>query len=114
MAALLHDVGLVVVAAIAPESLKAIDGPPEGRFERERAAFGATHADIGAHLLDLWGLPLPIVEAVHLHHTPEDIPPTDAWVAAVAHVADAVVRNEEPNARLVAAYNIDRASVTLP
>ena len=30
----------------------------------------ATHAEVGAYLLDLWGLPAPLVEAVALHHQP--------------------------------------------
>ncbi len=33
-------------------------------FECERRATGATHAEIGAYLLGLWGLPYSIVEAV--------------------------------------------------
>ena len=32
--------------------------------------FGATHGDLGACLLGIWGLPMPIVEAVALHHFP--------------------------------------------
>ena len=38
--------------------------------EAEQQIFGATHADIGAYLLGLWGLPVSIVEGVALHHTP--------------------------------------------
>jgi HD-like signal output (HDOD) protein len=36
---------------------------------------GATHAQVGAYLLGLWGLPYPVVEAVALHHTPAAITP---------------------------------------
>ena len=32
---------------------------------------GATHAEVGAYLLGLWGLPFQIVEAVANHHAPE-------------------------------------------
>jgi hypothetical protein len=39
----------------------------------ERAATGATHAEIGAYLLGLWGVPYPIVEAVAMHHSPAAI-----------------------------------------
>jgi HD-like signal output (HDOD) protein len=38
-------------------------------FECEKQIIGATHAEIGAYLLGLWGLPYPIVEAVAMHHT---------------------------------------------
>ena len=105
-AALLHDVGLVAIAAMAPERLADLGPAEHGRADRERAALGATHAEIGAHLLDLWGLPLPIVEAVHTHHTPEAIPRAHARIAALAHVADALVSGEEPSAEVVAAYGL--------
>lgn len=39
-------------------------------IECERRTTGATHAQIGAYLLGLWGLPYSIVEAVALHHAP--------------------------------------------
>ena len=42
-------------------------------LECERRMTGATHAEIGAYLLGLWGLPYPIVEAVALHHAPTTV-----------------------------------------
>src|SRR6202012_2675583 len=44
-------------------------------LECERRITGATHAEIGAYLLGLWGLPYAIVEAVALHHTPTAVKP---------------------------------------
>jgi hypothetical protein len=41
--------------------------------EAETRVLGASHAEVGAYLLGLWGLPYPIVEAVARHHTPEDV-----------------------------------------
>ena len=32
-----------------------------------------SHAEIGAYLLEQWGLTYPVVEAVAYHHTPERI-----------------------------------------
>jgi HD-like signal output (HDOD) protein len=104
--ALLCDVGLAALAAMAPDLARAIDAVPAERLERERAAFGATHAEIGAHLLDLWGLPPSIVEAVALHHTPDVIPSSHARTAAIVHVADALVDGEEPSPALVASYDL--------
>ena len=34
---------------------------------------GVTHAEIGAYLLGIWGLPYSIVEAVAHHHTPRRV-----------------------------------------
>lgn len=42
--------------------------------DRERAEFGATHAELGATLLGLWGFSDPVVEAVLLHHQPGRFP----------------------------------------
>jgi putative nucleotidyltransferase with HDIG domain len=104
--ALLHDVGLIALWAIAPEGLADIPADPSERLEAERRAFGATHAEIGAHLLDLWGLPLPIVEAVHAHHTPDAIPRAHARVAAITYLANALVNGAEPSPAIVEAYGL--------
>jgi hypothetical protein len=40
--------------------------------EAEREALGCTHAEVGAYLLGLWGLPDPIRLAVAFHHRPSD------------------------------------------
>jgi HD-like signal output (HDOD) protein len=73
-AALVHDVGILVLAARTPDYLASVlaQAEDEGRplFEVEQEARGFTHADVGAHLLSLWGLPEPIVEAVAQHHRP--------------------------------------------
>ena len=39
-------------------------------WEAESAALGVTHAELGASLLGIWGLPAAMVEAVALHHLP--------------------------------------------
>ena len=37
----------------------------------ETRIIGASHAEVGAYLLGLWGLPYPVIEAVAHHHEPE-------------------------------------------
>jgi HD-like signal output (HDOD) protein len=37
----------------------------------EKQIFAADHADVGGYLLGLWGLPVPVVEAIALHHRPD-------------------------------------------
>jgi HD-like signal output (HDOD) protein/CheY-like chemotaxis protein len=71
MAGILHDVGKLVLAAHEPEYL---EQAYEHAFaqnlmlhEAERELRGATHGEIGAFLLALWGLPLDVVEAAALH-----------------------------------------------
>lgn len=73
-AGLLHDVGkLVLVSACKAQYtdlLKKGHDHPTTILEMEQETFGCTHAEIGAYLLGLWGLPDPVVEAVAWHHTP--------------------------------------------
>lgn len=42
--------------------------------EAEYKVLGVSHAEVGAYLLGLWGLPWPSVEAVAHHHRPERLP----------------------------------------
>jgi HD-like signal output (HDOD) protein len=103
-AALLHGVGLLALVAADPGlvdlSRRVCDG-------RKIDPVGVSSAEMGAYLLDLWGLPKHIVEAVLLHDAPEAIAPKGAVVAALTHVADALVKGQEPNAGVVAAYSLD-------
>jgi putative nucleotidyltransferase with HDIG domain len=75
--ALLHDVGKLVIAERAPDHFaRAISGArEEGRplFMVEEELIGVSHAEVGAYLLSLWGLPYPVVEAVAHHHHPERV-----------------------------------------
>ncbi|HEX3397842.1 MAG TPA: response regulator [Steroidobacteraceae bacterium] len=79
LAGLLHDIGYWILVQECPKDLaKALElARAEGLplLECERRVTGATHAEIGAYLLGLWGLPYAIVEAVALHHTPTAVTP---------------------------------------
>jgi putative nucleotidyltransferase with HDIG domain len=74
VAAMLHDIGKVMLASSLPELYKeAMDlatARQLPRVEAERETFGVSHSEVGAYLLGLWGLPVTIVEAVALHHEP--------------------------------------------
>jgi HD-like signal output (HDOD) protein len=77
LAGLLHDIGYWVLVQECPGELaRALEMSRNQHlplFECERLTTGATHAEIGAYLLGLWGLPYSIVEAVALHHSPSAI-----------------------------------------
>jgi len=77
-AGLLHDVGLLVLSAKMPAELdKAYDlakSERMGLFDAERETFQASHAQAGGYLLELWGLPDPITEAVTFHDLPSRSP----------------------------------------
>ena len=92
LAGLLHDVGQLVLLSGMPEEYAAIVAKAKREnvpvWEVEEQAFSATHADVGAYLLALWGLPNPIIEAVALHHQPAHCTSTLLSRTAVIHCAD--------------------------
>jgi HD-like signal output (HDOD) protein len=68
--------------------------------QAERAEYGVTHAEIGAYLLGLWGLPYPIVEAVAHHHEPRRVAQRGLDVLCAVHVADELIHEAEPERSL--------------
>lgn len=56
---------------------------------------GPHYAEAGAYLLGLWGLPMPIVEAVAYHRRPGRMRASGFWVTGAVHVASALVLEEE-------------------
>ncbi len=73
-AALLHDVGKIVMARFLPDALgEVVDVVRrEGlaMYDAERKVIGLAHPALGAWVLGKWGLPAPVVEAVEFHHHP--------------------------------------------
>jgi HD-like signal output (HDOD) protein len=98
-AAIVHDVGEIVLAVGMPlklgEVLATEKATGRPRIEIEREILGATHAEIGAYLLGIWGLPFSIVEAVAHHHDPSRVAEGACEVLAAAHVASALVDHPE-------------------
>ncbi len=96
-AALLHEIGKVVLAIGAPDEMEEVSRVCAATgalpHEAEQDILGTTHGDAGAYLLALWGLPLEIVEAAQHHHHPERAP-TEVVVAV--HAADALLHEARP------------------
>jgi len=73
-AALLHEVGRLVLAngeRDVVDRIRELEVRLGDPCAAERAVLGFTHAEVGAYLLNLWGLPLDIVDAVAHHHAPD-------------------------------------------
>jgi|CXWL01.1.fsa_nt_gi HD-like signal output (HDOD) protein len=91
-AGLLHDVGILMLAANRADQFSAMfaEASAKGKavLEVERSEFGITHAEIGAYLLGIWGLSDPIVEAVAYHHRPGDCPGEIVSPLTAVHVAN--------------------------
>jgi HD-like signal output (HDOD) protein/CheY-like chemotaxis protein len=91
-AGLLHDVGRLVLASSCGEQYIGVLQEIEKRHalvsDVEQEVFGCTHAEVGAYLLGLWGLPDSIIEAVAWHHTPARSAPTGFSPLIAIHFAD--------------------------
>ncbi len=48
------------------------------------------HTEAGAYLLGLWGLPMPIIEAVAFQRLPQRSSTRSFWVTGAVHVATAL------------------------
>jgi len=60
----------------------------------EQEVFGATHSEVGGCLLGLWGLPMPVVEAVAMHHHPACFLSRQFSPLTAVHLANAIARAE--------------------
>ncbi len=101
VAGLLHDVGKLVFAFnLADEYQQAIDLAKKDKLTMaaaERQVFGADHADVGGYLLGLWGLPVPVVEAIALHHRPDMTMLKSFSPLTAVHAGNAIVSAEHPS-----------------
>ncbi len=91
-AGLLHDLGKVILLAEMLGKYRQIIGTKAGSIVSvELEQLGCTHAQVGAYLLSIWGLPVPLVHAVAFHHCPSDTKETQFSALTAVHAADAIV-----------------------
>lgn len=64
------------------------------RRESEVQHFGANHALMGAYLAGLWGLPLPVADAIAYHHDPKPRVADGFGTLACVHVAQGLIAGD--------------------
>lgn len=105
LAGLLCDVGQLLLEERDPERLRATSTEAIERalpeHVVERAAWGATHAELGAYLMGLWGLPFQVVEAIAHHHAPQRAAGDCVVLTRLVWVAACVVEGEAPSSALL-------------
>lgn len=95
-AGLLHDLGKVVLLSELPREYQQIfQSKPEAGKDLEQERLGCTHAEVGAYLLSIWGLPLSLVQAVAFHHRPSESADTKFSSLTAAHVADVLASERD-------------------
>ena len=90
-AALLHDIGKLVVRRVRPDTTDARKTTPEERVRHEQHDLGMDHASLGGLVLRRWGLPNRLVNAVTEHHVSE----AENEVATYVRLADMVVHHAQ-------------------
>jgi putative nucleotidyltransferase with HDIG domain len=90
VAALLHDVGQLVLAELYGEQywLAGRREAPDDRARRERRDLGIDHALVGAVLIRRWGLKSTVAAAIERHHAPDA-----TGNAAAIRLADLIVHS---------------------
>ncbi len=95
MAGLLHDTGKLILMNHQPELYAQVVAQAKERQAPlevvEQDLLGATHAEVGAYLLGLWGLPPSIIEAIAFHHHPRSCENQSVIPLSFVHTADALV-----------------------
>jgi putative nucleotidyltransferase with HDIG domain len=110
-AGVLHDVGKLMLAANLPEEYEAIRRThretrrPLQTVEKE--VLGASHAEVGACALTIWGLPSPIVEAIAYHHHPEKNKSRMFTPTIAVHAANAIAHELQPDVNAPAVDKLD-------
>jgi HD-like signal output (HDOD) protein len=95
MGGMLYDIGKLVLASnLGNKYLQTVEitsSQSRPDWEVEREIFGHSHAEVGAYLAALWGLPTPIVESVAFHHEPRVGNPAEIMPFVAVHIAHGLI-----------------------
>ena len=95
---LLHDIGRLITASYMPEvhqqfgddSSEIDSGEKITVWEKE--TIGLDHAQIGAAILENWGVPMEIVNGVRFHHQPDISPQPQRKDSYLVYLSDSICR----------------------
>lgn len=111
---ILHDIGKLILATRPP----ATESKPAIRNSKpvvvaattvpETDLAGVTHAEVGAYLLGIWGLPYSVVESVAYHHNPLAVRHKTFDVVDAVYVAN-LLSQESPDVDPSSPDRLDRS-----
>jgi HD-like signal output (HDOD) protein len=100
LAGLLHKIGYWVLLQECPADLARAVAMARAESislpAAERHVIGASHAEVGAYLLGLWGLPYSVVEAVAFQHAPAQVAHAQFDVLAALVIAESLALPDTP------------------
>jgi putative nucleotidyltransferase with HDIG domain len=91
-AALLHDVGKLILGSFVKKDLEQIQAMVTKGITfdvAESMVLGTNHAEVGGQILHKWSFPAELVNAVQWHHDPESCE-NSCILSDIVHVANAV------------------------
>lgn len=111
VAGMMHDIGKLIQLRLAGfypklhEKVKAGMSPLQAEYE----ILGTSHAELGAYLLGIWGLPFSIVQAVAYHHRPSHSGLAGVSTIAYVHGAHGVIlsRQQADPGQDMSAFDLD-------
>jgi HD-like signal output (HDOD) protein len=116
IAGLLSNVGELLLISAAPERLYMTQAEAShtgvAGHVAELRTWGVTHAEIGAYLLGLWGLPFQIVEAVANHHDPARGNDDRLGLPQLVWLASCIESDEEPAPELLHRFGAEELFAT--
>lgn len=91
-AALLHDVGKIILGEFIQEEMKKITMLVSAQnmsfLEAEEAVLGINHADLGGKIAEHWNFPIEIRDAISFHHRPDLLEKEDKIMPWIVYMAD--------------------------
>ncbi len=115
IAGLLHDVGRLALASTLPDDYIAAMAQAEqqgiGLADAEQDVIGATHAQLGAYLLGLWGFSDPVMQAVACHHDPVQGMGDGFGPVVAVHVANVLAHELCPTPVIGSQSSIDHLAL---
>lgn len=100
---LLHDAGILILARHFPEAyddvLDLVASQHYLMSLAEQRLLGVNHAEVGAYLIGLWGLPPAIVQSIQFHHNLSEAPEVLEAISPLAavHLADGFYARTSPH-----------------
>lgn len=99
LSGLWHDIGILALEKSLPGGYARVksraQSQPMDLWRTEQELLGTSHAAIGGYMLELWGIPGPVVEAVTFHHSPSFAKCQDFCPLAAVHIADVLLHRQE-------------------